>query len=175
VGLLCLRSALWGGRSQIVSAAKVHERMLKLRPDLLSRLYDDYVRDIVTPGIEDTRTALLANRIPIFSAGRFWSGLTFRYMRYWIETGHQRAGLPLAPEQLEAMDLLDQLLADPTLAVEFDLHEGDIFVINNHLVAHGRSEYEDADTSSRRRHMVRLWLRFRGGDVPAVRRSEGSA
>jgi hypothetical protein len=176
VGLLCLRAAHWGGHSQIVSAAKVHERMLALRPDLLSRLYEDYVRDIVTPGVEDTHAALLANRIPIFSTGRFWGGLTFRYMRYWIETGHQKAGVPLTPEQLEAMDLLDQLLGDPTLAVEFDLHAGDIFVVNNHLVAHGRTEYEDADTSSRRRHMVRLWLRFRAGNGAAVREAaEGSA
>jgi hypothetical protein len=164
VGLLCLRSAMWGGHSQVVSAAKVHERLLATKPELLSRLYEDYVRDIVTPGTEDTRAALIANRIPIYSAGRFWKGLTFRYMRYWIETGQEKAGQPLGPEQVRALDALDGLLADPALAVEFDLHEGDIFLVNNHLIAHGRTEYEDADGSTRRRHLVRLWLSFRAAE-----------
>jgi hypothetical protein len=175
VGLLCLRSALWGGHSQIVSAAKVHERLFATRPELLSRLYEDYVRDVVTPGTEDTRAALAANRIPIYSAGRFWKGLTFRYMRYWIETGQAKAGMPLGPDQVRAMDALDELLADPALAVEFDLHEGDIFLVNNHLIAHGRTEYEDADVSSRRRHLVRLWLRFRAETGRPRRRAEGTA
>jgi alpha-ketoglutarate-dependent taurine dioxygenase len=98
-------------------------------------------------------------------------------MRYWIETGQQKAGAPLAPDQVRALDALDALLGDPALVVEFDLHEGDVFLVNNHLVAHGRTEYEDADVSSRRRHLVRLWQRFRTGPAAArpQARAEGTA
>ncbi|MFY9575014.1 MAG: TauD/TfdA family dioxygenase, partial [Blastocatellia bacterium] len=87
VGMLCLRQAKSGGESLLANAVDVHEKIRRARPDLLARLYEDYVRDIVTPGTEKTCESLCANRIPIFSYKRFSEGLSFRYMRYWIETG----------------------------------------------------------------------------------------
>ena len=43
VSLMCVRAAVSGGISRIVSAAAVHNRLLEERPDLLAALYGDYV------------------------------------------------------------------------------------------------------------------------------------
>ena len=44
---------------------------------------------------------------------------------------------------------------------EFHLREGQIFFLNNHLVAHGRGAFEDSPGASRL--VLRFWLRTRGG------------
>ena len=160
VGMLCLQQAKSGGESLLANAVDIHERMQRTRPDLLAKLYEDYIRDIVTPGTEKTYEALCANSIPIFSYGRFSEGLSFRYMRYWIETGHRKAGIPLRSEKTEALDYLDSLLENPEQVVEFSLSPGDILLINNHTVAHNRRDYEDYEDLSKHRHMVRIWLKF---------------
>jgi hypothetical protein len=161
IGLLCLRQAKIGGASLIVHAVDVHERMRRERPDLLVKLYQDYIRDVVTPGAEKNLEVLSANRFPVFSYGRFSHGLSFRYMRYWIEKGHARAGLPLDSQSIEAFDYLDSLLNDPAQVVDFSLQPGDILLVNNHIVAHNRTEYEDFEDPDQRRWLVRIWLKFR--------------
>src|SRR5205807_1671527 len=55
------------------------------------------------------------------------AGPVFRYLRFWIEAGHSRAGQPLSPAQVEALDALDGVLADPALRAEFVLRPGDMF------------------------------------------------
>ena len=104
VGLGCVRAAPRGGSSRLVSAAQVHERLRHTQPQLLARLYGDFIRDIVTPGSDRDPARVAENRFPVFSyPGR----LCLRYMRYWIERGHDRAGAPLDTEALEALDALD--------------------------------------------------------------------
>lgn len=45
VGLLCLREAKEGGRSLLVSAETLYNRMRELRPDLLEKLFDPIATD----------------------------------------------------------------------------------------------------------------------------------
>jgi hypothetical protein len=155
VSLLCLEDAR-GGDSQIVSANRVHEEMQREAPLLLDRLYQDYIRDIVTPGTEGTEEALLANRFPIFQSRRDGTGLNFRYMRYWIEKGAERAGRELESIDVEALDLLDSLLADRSLYAQLHLRPGEALFIDNRDIAHNRTPYEDH--AGKNRHLVRMWL-----------------
>jgi hypothetical protein len=155
VSLLCLQDAR-GGDSQLVSASRVHEEMQREAPLLLDRLYQDYIRDIVTPGTESTEEALLANRFPVFQSRRDGTGLNFRYMRYWIEKGAERAGRGLESIDLEALDLLDSLLADRSLYAQLHLQPGEALFIDNRDIAHNRTPYVDHPGKSR--HLVRMWL-----------------
>ena len=159
VGLLCLQDAV-GGDNQLVSAPLVHERMREQVPELLERLYRDYVRDIVTPGTDPTHAALLANRFPVFAKRDEGRALTLRYMRFWIEKGAERSGIPLEGRDIEAMDWLDAAFADETVHVSLHLGPGDILFLDNRVIAHNRTPYEDRP--GKRRHLVRLWLT--GGD-----------
>jgi len=155
VSLLCLQDAE-GGDSQLASASLVHEKMRREAPELLERLYHDYIRDIVTPGTTPTDGALFANRFPVFEARDDGAALTFRYMRYWIEKGAERAELELDARDIEAMDLLDSLFADRALHAQFHLRPGDALFIDNRDIAHNRTPYEDLPGKSR--HLVRMWL-----------------
>src|SRR5262249_11538542 len=92
-----------------------------------------------------------------------WNGaeLTFRYLRYWIEAGHQKVGQPLTPDQVHALDVLDGILRRPDLRVEFHLEPRQMFFCNNRWILHNRTAFEDDEEPQRRRHLVRLWLRRR--------------
>ena len=82
----------------------------------------------------------------------------FRYLRYWIEAGHEKAGEPLTPARRAALDRLDEVLNRPALRAEFSLQPGQVYFINNRWILHNRTAFEDHPEPERRRHLVRLWL-----------------
>ena len=153
VALACVRQAPEGGGSRVVSAAQAHEVLRARAPHLLTRLYDDYVRDIVTPGCDRAEEQVAANRFPIFS---FDGRLSLRYMRYWIEKGHARVGAPLDPEATAAFDALDAALAAPAHVLAFRMAPGDMLFLDNTTVAHDRDAYVDGPALPRL--LLRLWL-----------------
>jgi alpha-ketoglutarate-dependent taurine dioxygenase len=154
VGLLCLNTARSGGLSQVVSGHAAHNELLARHRDVLEVLYRPFHFDRrggVRPGEAPTA------RFPVLS----WDGrgLLCRYLRYWIETGHERAAEPLTPEQVGALDVLDGVLGEPGLRVELALKPGDMFFVNNRCILHNRTAFTDHPEPQRRRHLVRLWLR----------------
>jgi hypothetical protein len=87
--------------------------------------------------------------------------LLFRYLRYWIEAGHEKVHEPLTTDQLHALDTLDEYLRRPPYRVEFAMRTGQMFFINNRWILHNRTSFEDFPEPERRRHYVRLWLQAR--------------
>ncbi|MCH9683460.1 MAG: TauD/TfdA family dioxygenase, partial [Deltaproteobacteria bacterium] len=163
VGLLCQQPAVTGGDSFVSNVLRCHEWMRQHEPGLLEQLYRPVLRDIVTPETDGGLESLRANRFPVFSRSFTVCGtraLRLRYMRYWIERGHARAGEPLPARYLEALDVLDHQLARADHHLRFRLGAGDMLWVNNWRVAHHRTRY--VDDPSCPRTMVRMWLRYRG-------------
>lgn len=156
VGLLCEQPSNNGGDSLVSNALRVFRTLERDHPDLLAALQRDKYRDVVTPGKEKTRANLLRNRFPIFAQCDREGGVLFRYMRYWIEVGHEKAGAPLSAVEIEAMDRLDALLKHPDNVVSFRLERGDILWVNNRLLAHNRTAYRD--TADNVRQLQRMWI-----------------
>lgn len=153
VGLACVRQAPSGGGSRLVSAAEVHEQLRRERPESLRCLYRAFVRDIVTPQGDRSPLSVLDNAFPIFSYGR---RLMFRYMRYWIERGHERAQLTLGDEEISALDALDAALTREDNILSIHLTEGDLLFIDNTTIGHDRDAYDEDPAQPRL--MLRLWL-----------------
>jgi alpha-ketoglutarate-dependent taurine dioxygenase len=156
VGLLCLNPARSGGLSQVVSGCAAYDCLRRESPDVLdvlSRPFHFDRRGGVRGGEAPTA------RFPVLA--RTGRGPLFRYLRYWIEAGHEKAGEPLTREQVRALDVLDGVLARPELRAEFALKPGDMFFVNNRWILHNRTAFEDHPEAARRRHLVRLWLRAR--------------
>lgn len=153
VGLLCERTSLSGGRSRVVSAEAVCGWLAENNFEAYRLLCESYIRDVVTPGIDKDMDTLKRNSFPVLSPEPEFE---FRYMRYWIEKGHERAGVPLAPEVLRAFDELDKALAKPEFGASFRLTEGDMLFVDNRRMVHGRDAYED--DSSGGRLLWRMWL-----------------
>src|SRR5262249_29875574 len=159
VGLLCLNPARSGGQSQLVSGYAVEQELQAHHPDvwqILHRPFHIDRRGGLRPGDEPTA------RFPVLSEGR--GGLLIRYLRYWIETGHQKAELPFTPEPVGAFDALDAGASDRRLRVEFTLKPGEMLFVNNRWILHNRTAFEDYPEPERRRHYVRLWLGAGQGD-----------
>jgi alpha-ketoglutarate-dependent taurine dioxygenase len=154
VGLLCIRTAKSGGLSQVVSGYSVHNELLAHHADVLDVLYQ--------PLHIDRRGGLRPGEGPTVQypvLGWDGRGLTYRYLRYWIESGHEKIGQPLRDAQRRALDVLDAVAGDPALRAEFALEPGDLFFINNRWMLHNRTAFEDHAEPEQRRHLVRLWLR----------------
>jgi len=156
VGLLCVQTAKSGGLSQLVSGYSAAAELAAADPaaiEVLARPFHVDRRGGVRLG--ETPTAqwpVLAHR---------GSEIVYRYLRTWIEAGHQKAGVPLTDEQARALDALDRTLARSDLRVEFMLRPGDMLLINNRWLLHNRTAFEDHTEPALRRHYVRLWLRRR--------------
>jgi alpha-ketoglutarate-dependent taurine dioxygenase len=167
VGLLCLQTARAGGLNQVVSGHMVYRELGEHQPEALKTLRQQFHIDRrggVRPGEPPTIP------FPIFG----WDGdrLVLRYLRYWIEVGHEKAQQPLTPAQVRAMDELDRVASRPELRAEFYLERGQMLFVNNRWILHNRTAFEDHPEPERRRHYVRLWLQaLPDGASPAPLRS----
>ena len=154
VALMCLQPARAGGLSSLVSSVTLHNEMRRLRPDLAQLLFEP---------IETDRRGEVADgqrpwfNIPVFNwhAGCF-AGI---YQRQYIESARRFPEVaPLSATQVEALDLLDRLAEDPALHLQIEFRPGDIQLVNNHVLFHDRTAFEDWPEPERRRHLLRLWL-----------------
>jgi alpha-ketoglutarate-dependent taurine dioxygenase len=154
VGLLCLNSAKAGGASQIVSGFAAQNELRERFPEALQVLRQPFHVDRrggLRPGDEPTV------RFPALTGDN--SELVIRYLRYWIEVGHEKAGLPLTSEQTSALDVLDRVASEPKMRVEFEMKPGEMLFVNNRWILHNRTAFEDHAEPERRRHLIRLWVR----------------
>jgi alpha-ketoglutarate-dependent taurine dioxygenase len=155
VCLLALRTAKSGGESAILSANTAHNILLEERPEYLDRLYAPYHMDRraeLPPGEAPTLP------VPVFA---YHGQLSVRYLRFYITKGHEVAGAPLTPADTEPLDYFDDVMRRPHLPVTFQMERGDMQFVNNVFILHSRTEFQDHPEPERKRHYVRLWLKYR--------------
>ena len=150
VGLMCLRPAKRGGLSSLVSAASIHNALLENHRELLGVLYCPFhYAHLSTEG---------AGRSPLFS---YHDGkLACRYLRQYIELGHEQQGEVLSAVEVAALDAFDAAMQDESLRLDMMLEPGDLQFANNYAVLHSRTDFEDDDDPALRRKMLRLWLKM---------------
>jgi hypothetical protein len=100
-----------------------------------------------------------ANFLPLYS--RDGARLRVRYYDDYIRKGHELMHEPLDARGAEALEAVREFVESPENCFEFTLERGQIFFLNNHLIAHGRTAF--VDTSSGERLLLRFWLRPQGG------------
>ena len=168
VSLMCLQSARSGGASRICSSIAVHRRLERERPDLLQALYDGFIfrrREVDA----EHGSGVLVRRISVFARtgeeiSVFLSG---DYPNRAVAAGDA----VMTPIQREALDAVQRIAASPDTYLDMRIGEGDIQFLNNRLLLHGRTGYEDHREMARRRHLLRLWLGSPSGRrSPRVRR-----
>ena len=155
VGLLCRRTAKAGGTSKVVSSIALVDEIRHVRPELVEVLkapiHHSYqgTQDPTQPpfyncpilGSEPAHFAMRTNRKNIVAAQR---------------------DFPEAPrltqQQIEALDLLDQLLPDPRFCYTMSLEQGDMQFLNNYVTLHSRTPFEDFEQADQKRHLFRLWM-----------------
>jgi alpha-ketoglutarate-dependent taurine dioxygenase len=155
VALLALRTAKSGGLTALVSAQAVHNILLRERPECLHRLYQPFYFDRraeLRPGDSPTLFA------PVFTCD---DALAIRFFRFNLLKGYETAGVPVQAADLEAVEALEEACRREPLAVRFEMQPGDMQFVNNRTVLHSRTAFEDHAEPERRRHFLRLWMRYR--------------
>ncbi|MDB4080394.1 TauD/TfdA family dioxygenase [Amylibacter sp.] len=158
VGLLCIREAREGGKSLLVSAETIYNRMKQERPDLLEKLFDPIATD--RRG-EIPNGAKPYMEIPVLSWHEGY--LTVFYQRQYIDSAQRFEGaMKLSPEHVEALDMFDAFANNPELCFGMQLQPGDMQFVYNHSQLHDRTGFLDWPDPSQRRHLMRLWLSIEG-------------
>ena len=160
VGLLCLRQAKSGGTSTIVSTPAVFNEMLRQHPEHLPVLLRGFAYD--RKGEEWPGEAPVTPRIPVFT--HHGDRISCRYARSYILGGARKLGKELDGAELAAIDCFDAIARREDMALHMSFQPGDIQLLNNFTVVHGRTAYEDHADPARRRFLYRLWLNL--GDQP---------
>ncbi len=152
VALLCVDQARAGGLSEVASAIAIHDAMLARRPDLLEELYGDLPRSRLG---EERGGEAAYYMLPVFALqdGHF----TTHYSRTYVEAGQKVDHVPKMTErQWEALDMLAALGHE--LGITHRFEPGDIQYLNNHILYHGRTAYEDGPEGAGRRLLYRIWI-----------------
>lgn len=157
VGLLCLRTAMEGGVSGIVSFATAHEEMRRRHPDLLPRLYQPFYFDRQREHAPDD---VMTTHHPMFEnqGGR----LVARLSHFQVKNGHKIAGVALDPQGAAALGAFEAILNAPDMAARFQFEPGQIQLLDNRALGHRRTAFRDWPEPERKRLLVRLWLRDTG-------------
>jgi hypothetical protein len=157
VGLLCVRQGRGGGENRLVSTTTLYNEILRRRPDLVPLLFEPFYWDRNDEQREG-EPPYFALPICSYAEGE----LRFFYIGWYIR-GAQRHDVPrLTPDQTALLDLIDEIATDPALHVTMKLEPGEINYLKNNTVLHARTEYEDFEEPSKKRHLVRLWLSGHG-------------
>ena len=152
VALLCVRPAMTGGVSTIVSAVAVHDEIVRRRPDLADLLHTDWWHDRRSGDGPESFF-----QCPIFAENN--GKLFAHYGRQYIESAPRGEGVPeMTAAQHEAMDLLDELDNSREFVLDMAFRPGDIQFLNNYTIMHARTEYVDYPEPERKRDLIRLWL-----------------
>ncbi len=154
VGLLCLHGAKSGGTSCFASSVAIHNALLARRPELIEAMYSPLYVDLrgeEPPGMQPWYLQ------PMYG---YHNGRLFGRMgRKYVESAQRFAEVPrLTARQIEAMECVESLAASDEFRLDMEFEQGDIQWLNNHVVMHSRSEYEDYPEPERRRHLVRMLL-----------------
>lgn len=154
VSLFVLRTAKSGGRSLFCSSVAVADEIRRTRPDLFDVLQQPFHwhwKGHEQPGEQPWYQQ------PVFTIrdGKFSS----RWVATHILSAQELPDVPrLSDIQIEAMKLVNSLASDPQFHTSMMFEPGDFQFLNNHVVYHARTEFEDWDEPDRKRHLLRLWL-----------------
>ncbi|HLD14986.1 MAG TPA: TauD/TfdA family dioxygenase [Candidatus Nanoarchaeia archaeon] len=154
LGLLCYHHAWRGGESKLLSVYSVHNRLLKADSNLLKVLYSPFHFDKRGEFKEKESPTTLE---PIFKHEN--GNLYFRYLRNYIDAGHEVSKKPLTKKQIQALKFLDEVLLDEKLVISMRMHSGDVQYLNNHRIVHGRTAFTDFKDKDKKRVMLRSWVK----------------
>ena len=156
IALFCLNKAKAGGATRLASSAAVHNLILAETPEYLSALYDGYYYMSRADDNQNDTPRVSSERVPVFR--RKGDSVTCYYIPQVVQRAIDRANVAYSPVENEAREQIQKAANTPGVPLEITLEPGDLLVVNNRIVLHGRQDYEDFPELERRRHLLRLWM-----------------
>ena len=138
LGLLCIRPAARGGHSRLASSVAVFNEIQRLRPDLARRLFEPLPLDLRNeqgPGASPVA--------PLAPCAHANGELSTLYVSDYFRSAARHPGVSLSASERELLDVYDTIASSPDFAVGFHLEPGDLQLVNNHVLLHARTAFED--------------------------------
>lgn len=159
--LLCVRDALSGGHSRVVSSTKAYNTILTERPDYLEPLFRGFYNDLRGEGPTGDIDELTHAPVPVFSecSGRVSCSFNLRM----IENAAKKRDEPFEDIEREALDFLREVTLRPAMGCSFTMAPGDVQMVSNHSVFHSRTSFVDREDPDQRRCLFRFWMNMRHG------------
>jgi Taurine catabolism dioxygenase TauD, TfdA family len=152
VGLLCVRQASEGGVSKLASSVTVYNEILKRRPDLHALLCKPIPRSRFG---EEAGGEHVTYDLPVFGVRD--GKLTSHFSLTYIENAQMLPGVrKLTDAEHEAIQLLMDVAEEVCFEMRFA--PGDMQLLNNHVIYHGRTAFKDNVSTGEDRLLMRLWL-----------------
>ncbi|WP_282604574.1 TauD/TfdA family dioxygenase [Pelagibius sp. Alg239-R121] len=155
--LVCMRPASSGGLSRVASLATAHNQLRGRHPDLLGRLYRPFWWDRQAEHLPEESKS---SRHPVFAKSD--GKLTVRHYDDYVRKGYKLLCAHLDQQGDAALVAMKAIVNAPENWIEFRLEPGQIEYVNNHVLAHARTAFED-DSTNGGRYLLRLWNRRAGG------------
>jgi len=152
VGLLCVRQASEGGVSKLASSATVYNAIRQRRPDLHALLCRPIPRSRFG---EEAGGEHVAYELPVFGVkdGKLTSHFSLTYIENAQMLPNARK---LSDAEHEAIAMLMAVAEEECFEMRFE--PGDIQLLNNHIIYHGRTAFKDDQSAGQDRLLMRLWL-----------------
>jgi len=154
LSLFCVHNAKKGGTNLFLSAYTIHNEIYEERNDLLHMFYEKFHFD-KRGEFKDGESPTVFEPIFMLKDKRLY----FRYLRDYIDAGHDIQNQPLSESQKTALTYLDNLMRRDEMIMRYDLKSGDMVFSDNHWIVHGRTSFEDYDDQNLKRLMLRTWIR----------------
>lgn len=155
VGLACLRTAKSGGSSTIRSAMTIYNELFDTHPEYLPALHRGFHFELDGKGPTGDPNEV-THRIPIYSWHEGY--IACRFNQKAIEAGAVKAGAPLSDVEQAAIDFIGQTAIRDDVELSMTFEPGDIQWLNNSVILHSRTAFDDYEEPEKKRLLLRLWL-----------------
>ncbi len=157
VSLFCLQTAVEGGTSGLISFETVYNILLERYADLLPRLYQPFYYDRQR---EHAPGETLTHEKPMIEYDG--KNIAFNFSPRIIRQGYELAGVEMDGPAKAALEALREITESQGLDKSFTFERGQIQIVNNRQLGHRRAGFTDHAEPSKRRHLVRIWIRNSG-------------
>ena len=154
VGLACYNKAKKGGQSLIASSVTAWQKLQFERSDLaevaMKNFYFSHNQEEI-PGECPYYVQ------PLFDeeGGHLFGKWNWNRVR----TAQKLKNIPkLTLKQVECINYLEEILRRPDVLFSYWFEPGDLQFINNHVILHSRTSFEDFDQEDRKRLLIRIWI-----------------
>jgi hypothetical protein len=154
VTLGCYNKARSGGQSMISSGVTTRSILMQERPDLAAVAHQDFY---FSRQNEEAPDEAPYYGQPLFDLA---DGRVFcKWNRNRVQSAQKIDGVPpLSDAQRATMDALDEILQRPDVMFTMYMEPGDLQIMNNHVLLHSRTDFEDFEKPEQKRLLCRVWL-----------------
>lgn len=148
----CLNQSNQGGKSIIVNTKKIYNYLKNNKPNILRVLKNKFFFE--KRGFHTKKSKVLKK--PIFDGNK--KNFKFRYLKEYILAGHKLKNVPVSKKKYDSMKIIDKMLSSKRYQEKYKLRMGDMIILNNNILAHGRTGFSINDKKNPR-EILRIWIK----------------